>query len=80
MMPRNAGGRADEGGDLARRPCPGPVCLVWIDAEEALVARWDGEARGVETSASAPLTDRQLVARLWELAGEPSRRRIVGRR
>lgn len=167
-MPRNADSRADEGGGLVRRPCPEPTCLVWIDAEEAIVARWDGQAqltrvvsevpprhrstghlrhdprlhpggggpptdrierdrlehlreylervaalipptesvhvtgpgpvreelarllraadrhagrdRCVETSASAPLTDRQLVARLRELAGEPPRRRVVGRR
>lgn len=169
MIPRRPVAASDpDEEDVARRPCPEPTCLVWIDADEAIVARWDGQAhltrivsdvpsrhrstghlrhdprfhpggggpatdrierdrlehlreylervaslvppdesvhvtgpgpvkdelarmlrvedrhhgreRCVETSASAPLTDRQLVARLRELAGAPSPRRRVGRR
>lgn len=167
MTPPGAGRSSDEL-ELARRPCPEPTCLVWIDTDQAIVARWDnrahltrvvsdvparhrstghlrhdprlhpggggpptdrierdrlehlreylervaalvpvdesvhisgpgtvkdelarilrtadrhhGRERCVETSASAPLTDRQLVARLRELAGATPRRRIVGRR
>lgn len=168
MRPGRIGAPVDDEAELARRPCPEPTCLVWIEAEEAVVARWDGQAhltrvssdvparhrstghlrhdprlhpggggpptdrierdrlehlreylervaaivppdesvhvtgpgpvrdelarllraadrhagrdRCVETSASAPLTDRQLVARLRALAGDAPRRRIVGRR